>query len=101
MARQRMVTRTVLETVCEVMTVDVTSAKVENRAFTIQGTYEKTEDALVVLKKSYETDTEKLVTVVAMERKETLYGMLESDFIRLANVLPPRGSKANEDEDEG
>lgn len=101
MARQRMVTRTVLETVCEVMVVDVTSANVENRAFTIQGTFAKTEDALIALKKRYETDTEKLITVVSMENKETLYGMLETDFIKLANVLPPRGTKKDEDTDEG
>jgi hypothetical protein len=40
----------------------------------------------------------KAVSIVGSEVKETLYGMSEADFIRYATVLPPRGTKAKEED---
>lgn len=89
MARERMVTRTVTTTTCEVMCVNVTTAEVKVKDYILTG--EQTEPtALKLLKKLYETETEKIVTVNSVSLNETLYGMSELDFIKLAKVLPPR-----------
>ena len=89
MARERMVTRTVTTTTCEVMCVNVTTAEVQVKDYTLTGEQTK-ETALKQLKKLYETETEKIVNVNAVSLNETLYGMTELDFIKLAKVLPPR-----------
>lgn len=90
MARVKMVTRTVSMTICEVMLVDVTAATVSNGEVKLSGTYDTTDNALKAIKKLYETDTIKYVTVTSMHNEEVLYGMTEEEFIMYANVLPPR-----------
>lgn len=89
MARERMITRTVTTTNCEVMCVNVTTAEVQVKDYTLTGEQTK-ETALKQLKKLYETETEKIVTINSISFNETLYGMTELDFIKLAKVLPPR-----------
>lgn len=91
MARERMVTRTVSETTVTVMCVNVTTAEMENKVYTL-GQVSNQSDALKVLKKLYETDTFKLVAVVSMDVTEQLYGMTEVEFIKLARKLPPRST---------
>lgn len=95
MARERMVTRTVTTTKCEVMCVNVTTAEVQVKDYTLTG--EQTiESALKQLKKLYETEIEKIVNVNSVSLNETLYGMSELDFIKLAKVLPPRTKSEQE-----
>ncbi len=91
MARERMVTRTVSETTVTVMCVNVTTAEMENKVYTL-GQVSNQSDALKALKKLYETDTFKLVAVVSMNVTEQLYGMTEVEFIKLARKLPPRST---------
>lgn len=98
MARERMVTRTVMQTTYEVMTLNAETADVAIKEFVLGGTYDKTQDALKVLKKLYETDVEKLVVIKGSTTSEILYGMPESVFIKYAEILPPR--KINEKEEE-
>ncbi len=95
MARERMVTRTVTTTTCEVMCVNVITAEVQVKDYTLTGEQTK-ETALKQLKKLYETETEKIVTVNSVSLNETLYGMSELDFIKLAKVLPPRTKSEQE-----
>lgn len=90
MARMKMVTRTVSMTVCEVMMVDVTTATVSNGEVELTGTFDTKENALKAIKKLYETDTIKYVTVNSMFTDEVLYGMTEEMFISCATKLPPR-----------
>lgn len=90
MARVRMVTRTVDTTVCEVMTINVTTATVKNISVTVNGKYEDKSELLRVIQKNCDSDTVKHVSVISFENKETLYGMPESKFIELAEELPPR-----------
>lgn len=97
MARERMVTRTVVVTTVEVMCLDVTTANVEVKDFEISGTFTDNETALKVIKKHNETATYKCVAVQSMKETEVLYGMSEIDFIKLAKVLPPRGTKAEQE----
>lgn len=96
MARERMVTRTVEVSNYEVMTCNVETAEVLVIDFKLGGTYDKTADAMKVLKKQYETDTLKLVAIQSCKVESILYGMPESKFIEMAQVLPPR--KVNENE---
>lgn len=90
MARERMVTRTVLLTSVEVMCVNVETAEVSINNYELSGYSMNADDAMKQLKKLYETDNFKLVAIQGMEEKEILYGMTEADFIKLAEVLPPR-----------
>ena len=97
MARERMVTRTVVVTVTEVMCLDVTTAQVQIKEIEISGAFDNKENMLKAIKKVHETDTFKCVAVQNAFEKEVLYGMKEIDFIKLAKVLPPRTS-SNQDE---
>ena len=90
MARVRMVTRTVATTVVEIMGLNVVTCEVSIIKYELPSCPEGKE--LEVAKKLYETDEFKLVKVESTEVKEVLYGMPESEFIKLAKVLPPRTS---------
>ena len=96
MARERMVTRTVVVTKCEVLCVDVNTVETTVNNYDLSGNYSTTDDALKVLKKVYETDTFKVVAIQKMTENEVLYGMSELDFIKQAKVLDPETRKAVE-----
>lgn len=91
-----MVTRTVIHTSAEVMTLDVTTAEVQVRTYDIGGKHTD-EDLLKSLQKIFNTDTLKLVHLESQTCKEVLLGMDEEDFIRIAKVLPPRTTNKDED----
>ena len=93
MARERMVTRTVIVTEVKVMCVEVTTAQVQIATYQLSGSYDSKDSVLKAIKKLYETDTFKCVAVEESTELEVLYGMPEIEFIKLAKVLPPRGSK--------
>ena len=95
MTRKRMVTRTVMQTTAEVMTLDVTTAEVQVKSYDIGGQYTDKE-LLKKLQTLFQTDTLKLVHIESQDCKELLLGMDEEDFIRLAKVLPPRNSTKEE-----
>ena len=95
MARKRMVTRTVMQTTAEVMTLDVTTAEVQVKSYDIGGQYTD-EELLKKLQILFQTDTLKLVYIEQQTCKELLLGMDEEDFIRLAKVLPPRSTNKEE-----
>lgn len=96
MARERMVTRTVELSVCEVMCMNTTTAEVQIRTFEIGGGLSDEKALLKAIKKLYETDTFKCVAISKVTQREILYGMPESRFIELATILPPRGAKGAE-----
>ncbi len=96
MARMRMVTRTVNENTYTCMCVDTESAEIINRDFVVGVEFDTDETALKNFQKQYNTETFKVVAVVAHSVKEILYGMPESEFIRLAKVLPPRSGEKSE-----
>ena len=93
MTREKMVTRTVTQTTAEVMTIDVTTAEVQIREYTICGTYGTNEILLKELQKLFQTDTFKLVNINSTTVDDILLGMTVEDFIRYATVLPPRSTK--------
>lgn len=96
MARKRIVTRTVMQTSAQVMTLDVTTAEVQVRPYDIGGQYTD-EELLKKLQKLFQTDTLKLVHIESQTCNEVLLRMNEEDFIRLAKVLPPRTTNKEED----
>lgn len=96
MARMRMVTRTVNENTYTCMCVDTESAEIINRDFVMGVEFDSDDAALKYFQKNFNTDNFKVVTVVAHSVKEILYGMPESEFIRLAKVLPPRSGEKSE-----
>lgn len=96
MARARMITRTVNQTTAQVMALDVTSAEVRIVEYTIGGSYTD-EELLKKLQKLFQTDTLKLVHIESKKCEELLLGMTEEDFIKYAQVLPPRTLVNKED----
>ena len=96
MARERMVTRTVELSVCEVMCMDIKTAEVRVCTFEVGGGLTDEKALLKAVKKLAETDTFKCVAISSVTQREILYGMPESRFIELATILPPRGTKADE-----
>ena len=89
MARERMITRTVEITVAHVMCLNVETAEVSTKPFTVTGKQEE-KTLLKTLKKQCETESFKLVAITEVTTYEKLYGMPESEFIALAKELPPR-----------
>ena len=89
MARKRMVTRTIMQT----------TAEVKINKYDIGGEYTDSE-LLTKLQEIFQTDTFKLVHIENQSCKELLLGMDEDEFIRLAKVLPPRGTKVESDKEE-
>ena len=93
MAKERMVTRTVELSVCEVMCMNTTTADVEIRTYEIGGGLTEEKALLKAIRKLHETATFKCVAISKITSKEILYGMPESRFIELAQILPPRNTK--------
>ena len=90
MARERMVTRTVASVNYEVMTVDTESKTVENITVVIPSGDAMAEKAREKAIKANIPNGKIFVQIVSEKITETLYGMPEADFIKLAKVLPPR-----------
>ena len=89
MARERMVTRTIEETVVVALCMEVSTASVKEMTYTLG---QQNDDAAILkaLKKQYETDDFKVVAIKSKTVSEKLYGMSEADFIKFAKVLPAR-----------
>lgn len=97
MAKERMVTRTVLSTECEVLCVNISTVETTIQTFTLTGKQENVGQILKSLKKEHETDTFKLVALQGDPVfKETMYGMKEIDFINIAKKLDPDTRKVVE-----
>lgn len=90
MARQPMVTRTIITTKANVMCLDIETGEPCNRFAVVPRTYKDDEKLLKKVKEVLETETLKPVHIVDNEEIETLYGMTEQEFIEHAKVLPPR-----------
>lgn len=90
MARERMVTRTVVATEVNALCLNIETSEPFNKSIILSGTFKDNKAVEKAAKKVIDTDTEKCVTVVDYKEKETLYGMTEQKFIEQADVLPPR-----------
>lgn len=90
MKKERMVTRTIISTNVQVMCINTETADVTIQNFIATGEHKELDKLLKTLKKSYETDVFKLVAIQSTETIEQLYGMPESKFIEMSEILPPR-----------
>ena len=99
MARKRMVTRTVTGTEAEVKVVVISKDEITNIKVTVGGVYTDNDKLLKAIKKETETDDLKVLSIVASMKIDKCYGMLESEFIKLAKELDPETRKALETED--
>lgn len=95
MARVPMVTRTIITTKVNVLCLDIETGVPCNRYVVVPRTYKDDEKLLKKVKEVLETETLKPVHIVDKEEIETLYGMLEQDFIEHAEVQPPRKAEEN------
>ena len=96
MARERMVTRTILQTEVDVICMDVTTVETTVKTFTLTGLQKNTDYILKHLKKQHETENFKLVAIQNVQEKEVMYGMREIDFIKVAVKLDPETRKVVE-----
>ena len=90
MSRVRMVTRTIDFTVANVMTLNVNTCEVSVNEYRINGVYNNEKEVLKNMQKCFETDCLKLVKIDSFHTESVLFGMKESIFMELAEVLPPR-----------
>ena len=110
MARVRKVTRTIVSTDAEVMTVNTATQEVGSVVVTVAGTYDLDEEkegkALdKAVRKSFANlgldDTVVMVSITDTTPVTKHYEMLEDDFIKLAEVkILASGDDVDEDEDE-
>lgn len=90
MARERMVTRTVVATEVNALCLNIETAEPFNKSIILSGTFKDKKAVEKATKKVIDTDTVKCAAVVDYKETETLYGMTEQKFIEQADVLPPR-----------
>lgn len=86
--RKPMITRTIESTAVTAMCVDTETAEVCNRVFHINSNPKDDDAALKAVKKQFETETLKLVQVVATGKVCKTYAMPLDDFIVLATEVP-------------
>ena len=88
--RERMVTRTVASVDYVCMTVNTETRQVEDLTVNIPNGATLTERARLKAFAEALPANNTLVQVISETVKETLYGMSEEQFIKLAKMLPPR-----------
>lgn len=89
MARESMVTRTVIGTKVTVLAMNTVTCEPENVTYEIGGQHEISDKLLNKLRKDHDTEDFKVVKIVATDQFEKRYGMKESDFIAAAVELEP------------
>ena len=92
MPRKNQVTRTIPITTAKLLLVDVESNETRTEEVQLPRTYKDEKCLLKAAKKAVETETVKCVHVLDTLVTETLYGMDEADFIKYAEILPPRNT---------
>lgn len=95
MARERMVTRTVITTTIDVLVINIETAEVGTKSFVLGQNMVKDEktmlnNAQVMMDGQAGNNLWKCVAIKNIVEEETLYGMTEQDFLKYAKVLPPR-----------
>lgn len=95
MAKEAMVTRTITVTDVTLLCMDVVSCEPCNNTVTLPRTYKDEKKLLRKAKEVLETDELKVVHIVDKKEVKSLYGMTETEFVKLAKVLPPRKESEN------
>lgn len=94
MARERMVTRTVVTTMVDVLVININTAETGTKTFVLTQNMVKDEKTMLnnaqVMLENECGEMCKAVAIKNIKEEETLYGMTEQDFLKYAKVLPPR-----------
>lgn len=91
MAREKMVTRTIVSTQAECLICNLDTGATEKVVMEIAGTYKDSKSLLKAVEKAgAANEREKVVNAKQLNLIEKLYGMKEQDFIKLAQELPAR-----------
>lgn len=93
MARIPQVTRTITSTKAVVMCLDIDNNTPVTQDYVLPRTYKDEKAILKAVDAANEGTTIKGVHVVSFEVVNTLYGMTEAEFIKVAKILPPRGAE--------
>lgn len=93
--REPMVTRTIVTTKVVALGVDIETCELVNKVFILPRTYKDDKAIMKELYNRTEEENFRCVKICSTEIIETLYGMTEAEFIRVAKELPPR-TKAQE-----
>ena len=95
MARVPSVTRTIQTTRANVLCIDLSTEQPFTQSVILPRTYKDERSMLKKIKPMLENETVMVVHVQNFTVESTLYGMTEEEFIKAAEILPPR--KANEE----
>lgn len=87
MARKRLVTRTIKSKEVTALCLDIVTSEPSNTTYIVPFNIKDGEDTIKYLRKKYDTETLKVVSVVDTKTTENLYGMPEEDFIKSANII--------------
>lgn len=85
--------RTVKTTKVVCMVVDTETAEVSNKSFIVSQLPKSDEKLLANIRKEYETDNEKIVSIVSKDPIEKLLGITYEQFFDLAVELDPATHK--------
>lgn len=99
MARTPMVTRTIVTTNAKVLCVDLATGETFINDTVLPRTYADDKKMLKACEKAINSEAVKAVHVMSHEEVETLYGMLETEFVKHAVLLDPETRKALETEE--
>lgn len=90
-----LITRTIISTEVTCLCLNVTTAEPFNKVFALPRTYKTEESMLKKARELYETEEEKIVTIVSYEVVEELRGMTEEFFINNSKFItrPPSQQK--------
>lgn len=93
MARVRMITRTVVNANYDVLVMNMKTMQGEKISVSVPSGDTMTDKQRQEIITSSIPDNMVFVQILGVTFTETLYGMPEDEFIRLAKVLPPRTSE--------
>ena len=95
MARQRMVTRTIIGTQAEVMTVNIKTAETGTATVMLGAKYKDEKKLFKALEAVLATNPDvKPVHVISSTEVNKCFGMPETEFLKLAKELDPETRKA-------
>ena len=93
MARVPQVTRTIPTTDVKFLAVNTELRETYEQVITLPRTYKDEDKMMKALENVLAGEPIKAVSIISYEVRETLYGMTEAEFIKHAQVLPPRDKK--------
>ena len=99
MPRKRQITRTILTSSVLVLCVNLETQETFEEEVSLPSVYTTEKALMLAVESAVNSETVKAVHVISSKTLETLYGMSEEDFIANAEILPPRGSKAESETD--